>query len=106
MDDFVLGFERLCVIPKDASPLLDVDFEPGTLARHVVARPAQANRRVEHILAPASPALAAIFTGVVHDENGYALPAQTQYPCLDWVPALCVVVTDDAGQRRQVVEDQ
>jgi hypothetical protein len=42
----------------------------------------------------------------MHNQDGHSAPAEFQQPLLDGPPAFGVVVADDGGKARQVVEDK
>jgi hypothetical protein len=83
-----------------------VHLEARALVDRVVARLAQAERGVEHVLPTAGSALAAVLAGVVDDQHRDAAPAQPQQPVLDLRPGVAVVLAHADGQAREVVEDQ
>jgi hypothetical protein len=50
--------------------------------------------------------LAAVFVGMVHNDDGHAASAQGQKPCLDRQPAFCFIFLADPAKRRQIVENE
>src|SRR5204863_3458556 len=100
------GLERLGIVAVDAARLFQVNLEPRAVRGHVVARAPQADRRVEHVLAPGGAALLTALAGMMDDQNRNAAPSQAQEPILNRAPALGVVVANDRCEAAEVVEDE
>jgi hypothetical protein len=93
-------------VPGQSAGFLDVNLEPDPLLRRIVGRATQGDQRIKGVFAAARSPLTAIYSRMMHEEDGSAFPTETQKPVLHGEPSIGRTFASIGHERGKIVPNE